>query len=644
MGTSFRVGILGAGNIAKAMATAVNGLDSSVKLAAVGSRSLEKAEAFAKEFGAEKAYGSYEELAADSSLDLIYIATPHSEHFKNAVLCMEHGRNCLVEKAFCANRTQAEALVALAKEKHVFLAEAMWTRYMPSYRELKKVVDTVEIGNVHYLEAEFSIDAPNVERLYNPALAGGALLDLGIYSITVPAMYLGTDIREIKTDVTKHETGVDASETVTFTYNNGTMARVKAAFLNGNRNVAILVGDKGTLEFGPINVPQYAKIYNPDGTLRREWTPEILVNGYEYELLSCKKAIEAGLTEAPELPLSESLRMMGWMDSLREHFGLVYPFENSADIHHDLSEVWGEGAHFNDENPWDRSNTESILEVYDTITGTRTELARFDGIIEAPNWSHDGLFLTYNADGCIYRYDLTDRSFRIVPSGTLLTINNDHVLSADDSEIAVSDETADGKSRIYRVLLSDTPKDENGPKPDEPLLVTENAPSYLHGWNADGMMCYCAERNGEYDVYRITETGEQETRLTTAPGLNDGCEYDAKGEYIYFNSVRTGLMQVWRMKADGSEQTRLTFDSNRNTWFPHISPNGQKIVMLSYKKGDLWPGDHIPNRNVEIREMNADGTNLHTIVKLFGGQGTLNVNSWSPDNRRFAFVSYRKKS
>ena len=640
----FRVGILGAGNIAGSMAEAVNGLGESVKLAAIASRSLLKAERFRERFGAERAYGSYEELARDDSLDLIYIATPHSEHFKNAALCIENGRNCLVEKAFTANRTEAEGLIRLAKEHKVFLAEAMWTRYQPSYPELKSVLDSGEIGNVHYLESNFAIHAPNVERLNNPSLCGGALLDLGVYSLTVPAMYLGTDIRRIKTEAEMLDTGVDFRETVTLTYPDGTMARVRASFLHGDENKATIIGDRGYLEFGPINVPRYARLYEPDGTLRREFELPLLVNGYEYELLSCKKAIENGEKEAPELPLSETLRIMGWMDSLREHWRMVYPFEDISHIRHDLSEVWGEGAAFDDENPWDRSDTESFLEVFDTVTGNRLTLARFDGVIEAPNWSHDGSFLTYNSEGRIYRYELSDNTFRPVPSGTLDRINNDHVLSADDTEIAVSDESSpDGKSRIYRVLL-DGPAVTGGPGEDEPLLVTPEAPSYLHGWTPDKKsLLYCAERNGEYDIYRISENGGPETRLTTAPRLNDGCEYDARGEYIYFNSVRTGLMQAWRMKADGSEETQLTFDTDRNTWFPHISPDGTKLIMLSYKKGDLWPGDHIPNREVEIRMMNADGTGLHTILTLFGGQGTLNVNSWSPDNRRFAFVSYRRK-
>jgi Tol biopolymer transport system component len=180
-----------------------------------------------------------------------------------------------------------------------------------------------------------------------------------------------------------------------------------------------------------------------------------------------------------------------------------------------------------------------------------------------------------------------------------------------------------------------------------PELVTPLAPSYLHGITPDGkMLAYCAERNGEYDIYAIPAMGGNETQLTTALGLNDGPEYDCDGEYIWFNSVRTGRMQAWRMKADGSEQTQMTFDAHWNTWFPHISPDRTKVVMLAYHERDVRPGEHVPNKNVEIRLMTgsdeAGWSEPRTILKLFGGQGTINVNSWAPDSKRFAYVRYEK--
>ena len=154
-------------------------------------------------------------------------------------------------------------------------------------------------------------------------------------------------------------------------------------------------------------------------------------------------------------------------------------------------------------------------------------------------------------------------------------------------------------------------------------------------------MAYCAARKGNFDVYVIPAEGGEEQRLTTAEGLDDGPEYAPDGKHIWFNSVRSGLMQVWRMKAAGSEQTQMTFDETRNAWFPHVSPDGQQVVFITYYKGDLEPGQHLANKNVELRIMPATGGESRLLVKLFGGQGTINVNSWAPDSRRFAFVSYR---
>ena len=233
----------------------------------------------------------------------------------------------------------------------------------------------------------------------------------------------------------------------------------------------------------------------------------------------------------------------------------------------------------------------------------------------------------------MFRIDLETKEIRRIDTGYAIDCNNDHVLSADGTQLAVSHATKeDGKSRIYTLPV------EGG----TPRLITPLAPSYLHGWSPDGKtLCYCAERNGEYDIYTIPAEGGVETRLTDAPGLDDGAEYDSQGEYIWFNSVRSGLMQAWRMKADGSEQTQMTFDENWNTWFPHISPDRKLVTMVCYKKGDVQPGEHVPHKFVELRMMNADGSNVQTLVKLFGGQGTINVNSWSPDSKKFAFVTYR---
>ncbi|MDG0809218.1 TolB family protein [Cohnella rhizosphaerae] len=274
----------------------------------------------------------------------------------------------------------------------------------------------------------------------------------------------------------------------------------------------------------------------------------------------------------------------------------------------------------------------SILETVDIHSGERRVLAEFDHLIEAPNWTRDGNRLIYNSQGRLYAYDIAENKSQAIDSGFAVQCNNDHVLSPDNGRIAVSHHTfEDGQSRIYVLPL------EGG----HPMLVTPMAPSYLHGWSPDGStLAYCAERDGAYDIYTIPAIGGIETQLTDAPGLNDGPEYSPDGRHIWFNSVRSGLMQVWRMNADGSEQVRMTTEESNN-WFPHVSPDGQWVVYIAYRKGDVAPGDHPANKHVELRLMPAAGGESRPLVSLFGGQGTLNVNSWAPDSRTLAFVSYR---
>ena len=274
----------------------------------------------------------------------------------------------------------------------------------------------------------------------------------------------------------------------------------------------------------------------------------------------------------------------------------------------------------------------AYLEIYDLDTGSRTVVKEYPYLIEAPNWTVDGQALIYNSGGRIYRLDLETLDDQVIPTGYADRCNNDHVLSADGKGLAISHQTAeDGHSRIYTLPL------EGG----IPRLITPLAPSYLHGWSPDGsMLTYCGAREGEYDIYTIPVEGGVEQQLTDAPGLNDGPEYDPTGEYIWFNSVRTGLMQVWRMRSDGSEQEQMTFDPDWNSWFPHVSPDGEYVVFLAYAKGDLEPHEHLPNKHVELRMMTMATREVVTLIRLFGGQGTINVNSWAPESRRFAFVSY----
>lgn len=276
----------------------------------------------------------------------------------------------------------------------------------------------------------------------------------------------------------------------------------------------------------------------------------------------------------------------------------------------------------------------SLLETLDITTGERTVLKEFDCVIEAPNWTRDGLRLVYNSQGSMYTYTLATGAVQRIDTGLAVDCNNDHVLSPDGSQLAVSHFTnEDALSRIYILPLSG----------GHPRLVTQRGPSYLHGWSPDGTrLAYCAERAGQYDIYTIAVEGGPETRLTDTPGLDDGPEYSPDGRHIWFNSVRSGLMQVWRMDADGANPTHMV-QEEANGWFPHVSPDGRWVVYIAYQKGDVAPGDHPANKQVELRLVPAAGGEARTIARLFGGQGTLNVNSWAPDSTRLAFVSYRLK-
>lgn len=273
----------------------------------------------------------------------------------------------------------------------------------------------------------------------------------------------------------------------------------------------------------------------------------------------------------------------------------------------------------------------SILQIYDIENAQSRIINVFDSHIEAPNWTIDGSNLVYNSYGHIYLFNLVSKESTLIHTGICTSCNNDHVLSSDGKQIAISSGTDDFKqSRIWTLPL------EGG----DPQLITLLSPSYLHGWSPDrNMLAYCAERNGNYDVYIIPSTGGQEIRLTTSEGLDDGPEFSPDGQHIWFNSVRSGLMQIWRMNSDGSEQIQMT-DDEFNNWFPHVSPDGKNVVFISYNPAQVKPGDHPANKDIKIRMMSAKGGKIETILNVFGGQGTMNVNSWSPNSREFAFVTY----
>jgi hypothetical protein len=249
-------------------------------------------------------------------------------------------------------------------------------------------------------------------------------------------------------------------------------------------------------------------------------------------------------------------------------------------------------------------------------------------LIEAPNWSRDGVNLFFNSRGRIYRLPVTGGGPTAIDTAFASRCNNDHGISPDGSQLVISDQSEERRSLIYILPITG----------GSPKRVTRLGPSYWHGWSPDGKtLAFCGERDGEFDVYTIPVDGGAEKRLTSAKGLDDGPEYSADGKFIYFNSERSGTMQVWRMRPDGSQQEQITFD-DYNNWFPHPSPDGKWIVFLSYEKEVKG---HPENKDVTLRIVPQNGGKIEALARLFGGQGTINVPSWSPDSRRISFVSYQ---
>lgn len=272
----------------------------------------------------------------------------------------------------------------------------------------------------------------------------------------------------------------------------------------------------------------------------------------------------------------------------------------------------------------------SLLEVMDVETGHREIVSSSPISLQAPNWTPDGKTLIYNSEGKLYNFDLAKKESTVLNTDFANKNNNDHVLTFDGQQIGISHhpEETKGQSVVYTVPVTG----------GVPKRITDKSPSYFHGWSPDNQFSlYTAERNGDYDIYKISKDGGEEIQLTTAKGLDDGSEYSSDGKHIYFCSTRTGTMQVWRMDPDGKNQVQLTFDE-LNNWFPHVSPDNKWLVFISFPK-EVPPDKHPFYERVYLRLMPIAGGEAKVIGYLYGGQGTMNVPSWSPDSKKIAFVS-----
>ena len=322
-----RVGIVGAGWIAEKAAITLNGL-SDCQAYAIGSRSKEKAEAFAKEWNIEKAYGSYQELIAAPDVDLVYVATPHSHHYDVTRQALLAGKPCLVEKAFMANYRQSNDIVTLAHERKVFLAEAIWTRYQPVVNIVRKLMAEGRIGHPRLITATLGYSMGEKPRIMRPDLCGGALLDLGVYAINFVRMFGRADITSITSQCVKSKTGMDLTNAISMVLSNGMLANVQSSAACVGDNIGVIAGTDGNLIIDNINNPQTVTVNTHDRVYVETIRVPQQITGYEYQFQVCKACLEEGLLEPREMPHDETLYIMQLMDELRRQWGVRYPMDD----------------------------------------------------------------------------------------------------------------------------------------------------------------------------------------------------------------------------------------------------------------------------------------------------------------------------
>lgn len=317
--------VLGAGNIAAKMAKTIAGMEN-VESYAVAARDLERAQAFAKEYGFTRAYGSYEEMLSDEAVDLVYVATPHSHHFKHAKMCLEAGKNVLCEKSFTVTADQARELFALAKEKKLLITEAIRTRYMPSRKMIDDIITSGEIGEVTSLTANLSYSLSGIRRIWDPKLAGGALLDVGVYPINFARMIFGDTLKEVTATAIFHN-GVDMTDSIVMNFEGDKVATLQSSVCAVSDRMGGIFGTKGYIEVQNINNPEKITVYDANHKEKAVYLPPEQITGYEYEVEACAKAIANGALECPEMPHEETIKVLEIMDEIRKSWGYEIPLD-----------------------------------------------------------------------------------------------------------------------------------------------------------------------------------------------------------------------------------------------------------------------------------------------------------------------------
>ena len=323
---NMKVGIIGTGWIAEKAAITLNGL-TDCEAYAVGSRSQDTADAFAKKWNIARAYGSYSELIADPNIDLVYIGTPHSHHFDVTREALLAGKPCLVEKAFMANARQAEEIIHIAKERGVFLAEAIWTRYQPAVKMVRDLIASGRIGEPRLVTATLGYSMGDKARIMRPDLCGGALLDLGVYALNFVRMFFPADIVSIDGTCVKSNTGMDLTNAMTLVLKDGMLCNLQSSAQCVGDNIGVIAGTKGNLIIDNINNPQTITVNGPDRTYIETIRVPQQITGYEYQFIACRQALTDGLIEPCEMPHAETLYIMRLMDDLRRKWDVRYPMD-----------------------------------------------------------------------------------------------------------------------------------------------------------------------------------------------------------------------------------------------------------------------------------------------------------------------------